>query len=106
MGGSITGMVLEQLNRDWTRREGCLLLLSGLAALWVIGSIRGSSAIKAPIIGYKSWLEPTWFLALRFSFTSKETVYEGYTKVINSNRKYIYIYIYIYLSRNFLDFRA
>lgn len=48
--------------------------LMGLLATYGLG-------IKVPFVGYRSFLEPTWFVRLRFVWAGGSIINEGYQKV-------------------------
>jgi hypothetical protein len=60
-----------------------VLVCSGLLSLlYLINVLRAYLfSVKAPVVGYKSILEPAWLVRLRFIRGSRSIIKEGYQQV-------------------------
>lgn len=63
--------------------KGVLLPLAGTALLvfLLLPLFQSPARVDAPIVGYRSLLEPTLLLRLRFLFGARDIIREGYAKV-------------------------
>lgn len=55
---------------------------------WIISSFAAYRRIRvpgAPIHGYWTWFEPTWFMQMRYAVTAHNIISSGYLKVSISN---------------------
>lgn len=59
-----------------------LLVLVGVLSLYLTSVIKSSFlGVKAPFVGYRSWLEPGWLVRMRFIRGSRPIIRQGYSKV-------------------------
>ncbi|KAK5637323.1 hypothetical protein RRF57_013035 [Xylaria bambusicola] len=69
--------------REYNERTLALVVV-GILSLYLTSVIKPSfSSVKAPFVGYRSWLEPGWLVRLRFIRGSRPIIREGYSKVFN-----------------------
>lgn len=72
---------------DWGHQEDSktvVLVVTGisLVVFYLLDAIRARLfEFKAPVVGYRSWLEPGWLVGLRFARASAPMLREGYQKV-------------------------
>src|SRR4051812_18053636 len=59
------------------------LLATTFLSLLVLSSIQNRPLVKAPFAGYRSWLEPTFLVRLRFLTNARDILTSGYQKVRN-----------------------
>lgn len=57
------------------------LLATTFLSLVVVSSIQNRPSVKAPFAGYRSWLEPTFLVRLRFLTNARDILTSGYEKV-------------------------
>lgn len=65
-------------------------LILGVYSLWylVVPALKKQSTTsQPPIVGYRSFWEPTWLVRLRFIRGSRKIIGEGYEQVSNNNSK-------------------
>jgi hypothetical protein len=61
------------------------LLALAFGALIAFSSYLNRVSVDAPIVGYRSWLEPTFLVRLRFLFDAKGILTRGYYQVMKSS---------------------
>ncbi|KAL7940470.1 hypothetical protein V8C42DRAFT_226064 [Trichoderma barbatum] len=69
--------------------QGVILLL---CLIWGYSSLQVHRRIKvpgAPVHGYFSWFEPTWFLQLRYAKDAHKIIASGYEKYNTKNKPFV-----------------
>lgn len=71
-----------------------ILLTSTALCIYVFRAIAlSTSAVKAPVVGYRFFIEPGWLVGLRFFRNSVTIINEGYRKVIDTQPDHLTISI-------------
>jgi hypothetical protein len=76
---------------DW-KENRWWLVAGGILAFYVFNVVNETLfTVKAPVVGYRSFFEPSWLLGFRFVRGSAPIIQEGYQKVcIRSFRLYAF----------------
>ena len=87
----VSTTLLGALNAQWV----LLIFSTVVATICTFRSYGFSKRPKAPIVGYRSWIEPAFVLRGRFFLEARQMVADGYSKVENlilskSNRSLIF----------------
>jgi len=74
------------LGSPYTSRSNLAVLILGIFTCYFIACILGSLSfgVDAPIVGYRSFFEPTWLVRLRFVLGGRAMIQTGYERVSNN----------------------
>ena len=70
----------------YTTRSNLAVLILGVFTCYFIASILKSLSVgvDAPVVGYRSFFEPTWLVRLRFVLGGRAMIQTGYERVSNN----------------------
>ncbi|GBF67140.1 ent-kaurene oxidase P450 [Trichophyton mentagrophytes] len=70
---------------EWNSRQGFALFIVAILSLHLLRTFKESLfGVKAPVVGYRSFIEPKWLLRLRFVRGSMSIIRGGYSKYKDS----------------------
>lgn len=73
----VSATLLDGLDAQWA----LLIVSTVVAMICTFRSYGISKQPKAPIVGYRSWIEPTFVLRHRFFVEARQIMADGYSKV-------------------------
>lgn len=77
--------IIKETALDFVRNLTIWQTLALVSCLyWALTSFAAYRRVRvpgAPVHGYWTWFEPTWFMQLRYAFTAHNIISSGYLKV-------------------------